>query len=396
MASYWCELLVTLLLATLGGAVQGTSSGTDESVRVQSATQHAFYLNVGGDLPTERLRQVAPLVQLGRIKILTTYFGAYPCIGCGGHIGKWCNGGLPQLANLSYHRETMQRQMATAVPTDFDGYIVHDYEAWSVPFAATSTLYRNASIALARSQSPPGTPEDAIVRLAEESFNQAALEFLTLTINTTKELRPQAIGVGFYGYPHHTYWGGVQREHNYTLWNDELLELWHAQTALFPSIYLPYGTRPGCTGPGCANASMQNAWVDGGMNESLRISKHLAKERGAGLPILPYTWYRYHDGEPKGLQLLSNQDTELEFLRPFDTPGVEAVIIWGSEKNETDMQQVIEWFETESHIFGGNSSALIQENTRKVMDRPAMSVRHHATVAFDTHAPIPSWQPCGL
>ena len=40
------------------------------------------------------------------------------------------------------------------------------------------------------------------------------------------------------------------------------------------------------------------------------------------MPVLPYAWYRYHDGEPKGLQFLNTADTVLQFKHPLDIPGV--------------------------------------------------------------------------
>ena len=42
-----------------------------------------------------------------RVLLLTTYFGAYPCLDCL-HRGRWCNGGVPQLANISYHEQQME------------------------------------------------------------------------------------------------------------------------------------------------------------------------------------------------------------------------------------------------------------------------------------------------
>ena len=359
----------------------------------------------GGLTPAQQaaITKVAPAVDFTReVKLLTTYFGRYPCIGCGGPTKPlWCNGGLPQLANYTIHKAMMERDMASAIPDpNFAGYIVHDYEAWSPPWGMASAVYRNASIALARAQSPPGTPEPAIEALAERSFDTAALEFLTFTINTTKALRPKAAGVGFYGYPHHTYWGNETQQ---SVYNDALMPLWRAQTALHPSIYLPYGTKPTCTGPGCATKQMQDAWVDGGMNEAARISQKLVDEGGAARPILPYSWYRYHDGEPKGLQLISDCDTTLEFVRPFNVSGVQAVIIWGEEANSTVFQEVIKWFGTESAIFGGDTTShMVAGSSSKISMEtlPLRSItsntgrREEGGIARD--ATIPPWQACGL
>lgn len=167
---------------------------------------HTFLLNVG--LPKNVTLAYPPSVETGRVALLTTWFGAYPCIGCSSNKTRWCNGGLPQLTNYSRHEAQMRRDMNISIPDPaFEGFIVHDYEAWSPPWGRASDLYRNASIALARSGMKPGTPEKVIEAQAERQYDKAALTFLTFTIQLTRRLRPQAAGVGFYGYPSHTYTG---------------------------------------------------------------------------------------------------------------------------------------------------------------------------------------------
>jgi len=48
-------------------------------------------MNVGG--PVLSQQDLPPTVaQDGRVKLLTAYFGAMPCLGCANHPGKWCNG----------------------------------------------------------------------------------------------------------------------------------------------------------------------------------------------------------------------------------------------------------------------------------------------------------------
>ena len=72
------------------------------------------------------------LAPKGHVIELTTYFGALPCLGCGGTAAKsvWCNGGIPQLANLTWHKQQMTRQMPAKVSAGFDGIIDVDYESW--------------------------------------------------------------------------------------------------------------------------------------------------------------------------------------------------------------------------------------------------------------------------
>ena len=62
-----------------------------------------------------------------------------------------------------------------------------------------------------------------------------------------------------------------------------------------------------------------------GINESARVSRRYFN---GTVPILPYSWYRYHDGEPLGLQLLKSEvDSNLEFVRPFEVASMRGVLM---------------------------------------------------------------------
>lgn len=61
----------------------------------------------------------------------TTWFGAYPLIRPDPHNSsklEWCNGGIPQLANITFHKNYIKRDLDMKVDPDFDGFIVVDYE----------------------------------------------------------------------------------------------------------------------------------------------------------------------------------------------------------------------------------------------------------------------------
>ena len=87
------------------------------------ADDFKYLFNIGGrgvntswDLPSS-------IVQ-NKIVLFTTYFGRYPCIGCSDQkgTGKWCNGGLPQLANWTLHRDKVARDLPRLVPDKtYDG-----------------------------------------------------------------------------------------------------------------------------------------------------------------------------------------------------------------------------------------------------------------------------------
>ena len=111
---------------------------------------------------------VGPTITAGQVIELTTYFGALPCLGCSP--GLWCNGGIPQLANLTLHAERMTKDLAERVKPEFDGFIDVDYESWSPSWNLTSESYRNASRALARTQLPAGVSDAAIESKAVVDF----------------------------------------------------------------------------------------------------------------------------------------------------------------------------------------------------------------------------------
>ena len=75
-------------------------------------------------------------------------------------------------------------------------------------------------------------------------------------------------------------------------------------TALSPSIYEPYESD--CHDAGCQPLKLNTEYVNATVGEAVRISKSL----DTPLPVLPYAWYRYHDGEPKGMQFLTAKDTQ--------------------------------------------------------------------------------------
>ena len=228
----------------------------------------------------------------GQVKLLTTYFGQMPCIGCGGHYAgtdRWCNGGIPQLANTTAHVAAMEKDMASAIPDkEFAGYIVHDWEAWEATWGYASAEYRNASIALARSQNP-GKSEAELEAIASDAYTNASVELLALTARTSRRLRPRA-KVGFYGLPHKQYWPQPQLNKTQQGWNDLFMPLWNEVNALFPSIYEPYES--GCHDAGCQPVARNTEYVDATIQEAVRISKLV--ESGArdtpGPPVLPYAW----------------------------------------------------------------------------------------------------------
>ncbi len=111
------------LLACAGLTVHTAASAVASS----ESAPHQFFLNVGANPPYTQSELPSGVVQ-GQVVLLTTWFGQMPCIGCAGHYAgtdKWCNGGIPQLANTTAHVAAMEKEMDTSIPDkEFAGYIV--------------------------------------------------------------------------------------------------------------------------------------------------------------------------------------------------------------------------------------------------------------------------------
>jgi len=146
------------------------------------------------------------------------------------------------------------------VPENFTGYLVNDYEAWTVSWNVTPPVYQNASFELAKHRHPNVTDTATLWNIAATEYEEAAISFFILTLRSVKKTRPHCAGYvrngvvdssgsgshlkncsqGFYGYPAWTWWGNSTVEEGIREQNDALMSLWNEQTALYPTTYLPY------------------------------------------------------------------------------------------------------------------------------------------------------------
>jgi len=171
---------------------------------VESA--YRFYWNVGG-LPSNYSTRDYSWIERNSVELFTTYFGEYPLIRnspTNASQEQWCNGGLPQLANLEGHAAAVIRDVRARInDSSYDGFAVVDYESWA-QFNASSLTYQVRSVALELQANPALTPAAAYAA-AEESFNSAAIKFMLATTAATRQVIPSA-KVGFYGHPTRCYW----------------------------------------------------------------------------------------------------------------------------------------------------------------------------------------------
>ena len=220
------------------------------------------------------------------------------------HYVLWCHAVLGLLASaVVQRRHTPARQPDVAPRTDeqapcgacearLDGIIDVDYESWSPSWNLTSESYRNASRALARTQLPAGASDAAIETKAVADYNAAGLAFMETTLRHVQAYAPRA-RVGFYGRPTAPYY-----HYNATLLhkvNEALLPMYNASSVLMPSIYLPY--RSG------VDTSFANiaTFVRDRLAQASDVNAMLVARGEAPKPVVPYAWYRYHDGGPSSL-----------------------------------------------------------------------------------------------
>ena len=389
---------------------------------VDAAPPTAFWMcQVGGTSALcPNISRAAPAIDNGGSnQIFTTYYGRMPILNFPPRTtaGKpsWCNGGVPQLANLSLHSARMSQHLDSLLPVNYTGLIVIDYESWWPTWNTSSELYHNASRAVARSQLPANASESMIEAKAKADFDTASIDFFTFTTTETKRLRPHA-RVGFYAgtTTGSAYWSySAERDHAI---HTAQLKWWAAVDVLMPSLYLPYNS---ASVPGVTPANL-TTYVQRLQNSSRDINALLEAHGIQPKPIVPYTWYRYHDGSsPGALALLSDQDADIEFFQLLRGMASQ-VMIWGNEAIGPNAFDTVDFFTRHAGQFGqfgrdGDSDAMrvsaaasspaalgvIEDAAERARaDRQAMRITPGAASSpsppIDPHAVVPPWQECSL
>ncbi|XP_053171265.1 hyaluronidase-1-like [Scomber japonicus] len=161
------------------------------------------------------------------------------------------NGGVPQNASLVNHLRVASDDINTDIPDrDFNGLAVVDWESWRPVWERnwdSKRVYWEASETLVKSKHPDWSPAQ-VEAAARVEFEEAGRKFMEQTLQLGQKERPNGLW-GYYGFPdcynyhkENTKYTGecppieIQR-------NNELLWLWNASSALYPSIYLSTAMR---------------------------------------------------------------------------------------------------------------------------------------------------------
>ncbi|XP_041966696.1 hyaluronidase PH-20-like [Alosa sapidissima] len=235
------------------------------------------------------------------------------------------NGGIPQKANLGASLAKSRAEVSEYIPELSPGLGVIDWEAWRPIFErnwGSKMIYQKLSVAYAQQQDPSLTSEQAELE-AREQFQSAARNFMEGTLKVAVSDRPEYLW-GFYLFPNCYNYG--TDEPGYTgkcpevaqQRNNELLWLWEASTALFPSAYLSTSLK------GNYNAAL---FVRNVVQEAMRVS---------ALPEGPYTAPVYLYSRP----LFRDQNkiylTEIDLVRSIGESaalGAAGTVMWGASSD---------------------------------------------------------------
>ncbi|XP_060691081.1 hyaluronidase-like [Hemiscyllium ocellatum] len=230
------------------------------------------------------------------------------------------NGGVPQNASLKDHLAKAQVDVEKLIPLkNFSGLSVIDWEAWRPSWIrdwAQKDIYRKKSEELVRTKHPDW-PESQVLKQAQTEYEQAARDFMALTLNMAKGLRPGGLW-GYYGFP--CCYNSVISK-NYTgecpdielERNDHLMWLWRESMALYPSIYLDRKLQ-----------STENAlkFVHYRIKEGLRLAQLGANH---SLPIFPYARIVYAN--------TTDFLTEIDLVHTIGESaamGAAGIVLWGN------------------------------------------------------------------
>ncbi|RCN32523.1 hyaluronoglucosaminidase [Ancylostoma caninum] len=263
-------------------------------------------------------------------------------------------GGLPQNCSLEEHLKIAEQNITDKIKNkNFDGLAIIDLEEWrplfDQNFWGLKSIFRNESIALAKTKHPNVTNDTELQKLAEEDFNKAAREFFVKTIQLGRKLRKNAKW-GFYGFPYCNYNAGkngtTECWKKYQDWNDKMMFIFNESDALYPSIYLG------------SNATSQERflYVQAVLNEARRISKKFTPPK----PIYAYTKIEY-DPLKKINDFYDEKDLCSTIRQPADL-GIDGIIIWSSSRNITLRCPYIQEKMTMNEGIGSKVKTIIEQH----------------------------------
>ncbi|XP_061532662.1 hyaluronidase-5-like [Phycodurus eques] len=245
--------------------------------------------------------------------------------------GEFVDEGLPQLVDLKEHRELAEDDIEFYIPVDQPGLAVLDLEEWRPQWVRNwggKDIYRQISVERVKARNGSLSDDEAEDR-AKILFERAAQRYFLRSLRIGKRLRPKRLW-GYYLYPDCYNYDYNQDMDEFTgecpdiekERNDDLLWLWGASTALYPSIYLEVALR---------DSAQARRFVRHRMVEAVRVST--LANGSYSVPVYAYIRPVYKDSTD---EYMSEMDL-VSTIGEAAALGAAGVVSWG-DMNVTDSE----------------------------------------------------------
>lgn len=341
--------VVTAAAPSSTHAAAGAADATSAAAATATTSAFPFLFDVGGinnatlnASEWSAVSSAVPRVQFGAIFECPHPCGLLPSYDAA--TGVATNGGIPQLANLTLHLDTLRATFDKYVAAADTRWIDLDFESWNPVWGrnppAPAGYTQNASIALARQQHPTWTNATQIEAQAKADYEAAAVALLVKTIQYVRSIRP-GLKIGLYGFPTRYYWQGYNSTDGdaLRLENDQLFGIWCNLDGLFPSVYQFYDSC-NTTDPSVRRNNEQ--YVTSNVAEAVRIAEEVPSKcssRTAAPPVWAYTWELYHDG----VHTLCDADLQMGW-QLSQAAGAAGTVMWGYRPTVPARQEFVSWY----------------------------------------------------
>ena len=300
-------------------------------------TEYEFYDNAVFHNQSIRINDFVSNVKENNVLIIYSQNVNFPRIrDLGNNSYEFDNGGIPQLMNYNLFEESLLSFLKSS-KTQFPSpkFIIFDMEDWTPIWKNINDIYKNTTIEFVNTTCTQYLDSSDLIHRSKQSWQESSMDLMIKAMDIARHSYPNS-SIGYYGYPNMPYWtnSSITRQASYD--NDQMISLWQQVDVLLPSIYVPYITDD------IKTFHNNLRYIKRKIKESARIRDNLIDSGFDPIPIIPYTWYKYHSGQP----ILNEIDTFLEFFYPhyFGDEGVDGVIIWGVEGNDDGDKNASEYF----------------------------------------------------
>jgi len=257
------------------------------------------------------------------------------------------NGPAEILADTSLyqaHMEELVNDIPKLVPEDYEGYVIIDYEKWSLLWHRTQSEYQDAWVAALTEAQPAAVQMwedegvDAYWEGMAASYNAAARRIFTDTITACRRLRPKAKW-GYYFRVFNMLNDDLTPVDTAIEDNNELAWLFQISDFVCPNLYTPYKVDQ--------NTDLEKHTMS--YHDRRSLAETVAVEatrigREHGCDVLPIIWPKYNEKGSTYYHQFWNAETIAATLEGMAYGYVEKFFFWygiGSEKDAADLMDFI-------------------------------------------------------